>query len=413
MKQTCERPPRVLAILPGIIPSTYITVAKPFLELHRQGFINARISLEAFANLGNLPQVDLVVFCRNTEPKYADTLDAILKRRIPYIYDLDDNFFAIPGNSNIAKYHRDPTRLALLTRYIRHANHVRVYSEELLRKVQTLNPQTERVLGPVDQRLLPRERRPSNHGKIKLVYATNRHRDDFVSICLNPLTRVLNEYPERVELHLWGCDLPKLRRYEGVRYHPPISDYDHFFRSFARSAYDIALAPLTDDIFSRSKSDNKFREYGDCGLAGIYSRVRVYTDCVENDVTGILVSNDPEEWYNAIVRLIEDHSLREAIQMNARKYVLTHYSLGKFERVWYEQIRNVLERSRKGEPCEPGSETLKEKNDEASTLHGLNLVVKLFLLLSNLRRRNISEQVSAVLCYVRIRIRLWCSGPHP
>lgn len=410
LKRLSDRQPRVLAVLPGIIPSTVISVIKPFIELHRGGHISARIELEAFTEAWELEQADLVVFCRNTEPIYCNILEFVLERGTPYIYDLDDNFFEIPGNSHVARYHHAPERLALLKRYVTHASLVRVYSNALFDKVQTLNPSVQKVVGPLDLRLIPKKVSDSDRRRIKLVYATSRRLDDdFEDVYLPPVVRVLQEYHGLVEMHFWGHQPPRLRGRDDVYYHSPIADYDRFLRAFAKSAYDIGLAPLHDDIFCRSKSNNKFREYGGCGIAGVYSKVDVYTDCVEDGETGLLVPNSSEAWYRAIVQLIEDDDLRKKIGRQARDYVCTHYSQRKFERVWYDQIRGVLDRClSKGGPV--------SQAPDGSSLFGLDILAKLLTIVRYLRSRNYGAALQTLLYYkhqLPITIRMQCRGSHP
>ena len=113
-------------------------------------------------------------------------------------------------------------------------------------------------------------------------------------------------------------------------------------RSFSSAGYDIGLAPMVDDDFHRAKTNNKFREYGASGIAGIYSDVPLYSAWIENDKTGLLVENLPEAWYAAMVRLIENPSLRQQIAQVARDKVKGLYSEEQFEQEWQRQILSVL-----------------------------------------------------------------------
>ena len=162
---------------------------------------------------------------------------------------------------------------------------------------------------------------------------------------LPALQRVLTRYAGRVEVHFWGCRPPGLSALPGragVCYHPIIRDYDRFLRCFSRGGFDIGLAPLHNDLFHRSKTNNKFREYAACRIAGIYSNVNVYSDCVREGETGLLVENNEEAWHDALVRLVESAALRSAIQSRGRAYVEEHYRQEDFEEVFWGQIERVL-----------------------------------------------------------------------
>ena len=95
--------PRVLAVLPGFIPSTMITVVKPLMNLHRAGRISSRIVLESQAGRNDIDWAEAIVFCRNTAPWFAPLLAAIRSRGMPLIYDLDDNLFELPPDCEDAR----------------------------------------------------------------------------------------------------------------------------------------------------------------------------------------------------------------------------------------------------------------------------------------------------------------------
>ncbi len=342
-------PPRILAVLPGFIPSTMITIVKPLVNLHRAGSIRARIVLEQQAGLADIEGADAIVFCRNADPRHASLLAAARARGTPLIYDLDDNLFELPPKCEDRSGIREAPQQAMLEEYLRSAALVRVYSRPLAERVAVLNPRVARTFAPVDMSLVPplRETRPP--GPIKIAYATSRTQDALCAIFWPALERILSRYADRVEVHFWGCRPPQSAsgRCAGpcnVRHHGLICQYDRYLRRFSGAGYDIGLAPLPDDIFYRSKTNNKFREYGASGIAGIYSQNDVYSDCVRHEVTGLLVANDASAWYDAMERLIEDESLRMRIRRQARQYVAEHYAQEKFEQLFLEQLHEVLSR---------------------------------------------------------------------
>lgn len=343
--------PCVLAIFPGLIPSTFLYIVKPLGALHRAKQIDFDFALEYAVSRRSLEWADIFVFCRNTEPANNYLLDYALSHGKPVVYDLDDNFFDISPTTEVGRYYRRPECIEQLRCYLKHATLVRVYSEALRERVAPLNSNTVRVVGPVDWSLIPGAIPQMDQHRVRIVYATGRFGEDPLScLFLNDLQELLKTYQNRIEIVFWGNGPRELHKHPAVRFLAPIVNYDRFFYKFARSGFDIGLAPLKSDSFHRSKSNVKFREYGACGIAGVYSNVGPYAEVVKNRVTGLLVENKPGDWYAAISQLIEDENLRYSIQNSARDYARNWYTLELFQEVWLTQIRMLaMQRTRRCE----------------------------------------------------------------
>lgn len=345
--------PVVLAILPQLIPSTMIGVVKPLLALHRQGRIAFDVTLESWVGRGRLAAADVVVFCRNTEPRYSAVLEAVRALGTPIVYELDDDFFAIPEGTPGGEYHREAPRLAQLERYLRSAALVRVYSEALRARVASLNPRVHRVDALVDWDLVPAAAPLRPPGPLRIAYATSRTADSLAGIFMPDLRRLLDTYRGRVEAWFWGYRPAELVGRPGVHFVDFVQDYDAFVRRFSRAGLDIGLAPLPDDEFHLAKSDNKFREYAASRIAGIYSDVVVYRDCVEHTQTGLLVPEVPQGWFMAMARLIEDEALRRRIADRALAYARGRYGVAPAAETWLRHIEAARAAGREASPAAP------------------------------------------------------------
>lgn len=335
-----QQRPTILGILPAFVPSTLIDVVQPLVNLDRAGMVHFRVTLESLFVQKDLDQVDLVVLCRNVEPK--GILEAIQARAIPSIYDLDDNLFEVPLNTELGQYHRSPERQAIMTAYIQQASLVRVYSDPVYRRCLELNPRVEKVVAPVNwSQIQPPERRDPG-APVRIVYATSRVEDELNHIFSPALDRLAQTHAGRFEMVFWGSIPEDYRRKPGFQHLPAVPDYNRFLRTFSRKGFDIGLAPLLDDVFHLSKTNNKYREYGASRVAGIYSDVQVYSECVEHGRTGLLAANQPEAWYHALCRLIEDDALRRTIQEEAYHFTRQHYQQVLFDTRWQQQISQVL-----------------------------------------------------------------------
>ncbi|MBC7997487.1 MAG: glycosyltransferase, partial [Leptolyngbya sp.] len=178
--------------------------------------------------------------------------------------------------------------------------------------------------------------------KVRIVYATSRIVDDQYHEFLNGVTQILDKYGDRVSLTVWGCQPRELAGRRGVELVPLLPNYDQFLTEFFMQGFDIGLAPLPNTLFHRSKNNTKYRDYGACRVAGVYSNVDVYSSCIEDGQTGILVENTPEAWSAGISRLIENPELTKSIQDRAYKNVYEQYRQELVEEEWMVDINNVF-----------------------------------------------------------------------
>jgi glycosyltransferase involved in cell wall biosynthesis len=337
--------PNILAILPGLVPSTIINVTTPLVDLHKAQLVNTRVTLELFVKEKDIEWSDLIIFCRNVEAVGARWLSKVLEKNKPFIYDIDDNFFELSAGTSVGKYHTSPERLTMLEQYIRRANLVRVYSEAMLERSRSLNPQTQKVNGYIDWRLVTIPPRGMDKQPVKIVYATSRVDDNLAEIFKPALKKILEKYGEQIEVFFLGYNPPEFKHYPNAFFKPLNLNYEKYLRNFSISGFDIGLAPLFDDVFHRSKTNLKVREFGACHIAGIYSDVDTYSASITHNKNGLLVKSTPEAWYKAMSVLIENHALRRQIQEQAYLFAQENFSQEAFTQVWYSQISEILNRS--------------------------------------------------------------------
>lgn len=178
---------------------------------------------------------------------------------------------------------------------------------------------------------------------ITIGYAGNRTHKSDLEIVISAIKQIINEFSTKIQFKFLGYMPDELIEYSQVEYIDHVPDYRTYIYLLRTSGIDLAIAPLQDNLFNRCKSNIKFLEYSICGIPGIYSNIKPYTDTVKDRETGIIVqSNASSDWYNAIKLLILDKNLRENIAQNCYKYVNENYLLQDNFTKWSEVYSSLM-----------------------------------------------------------------------
>jgi glycosyltransferase involved in cell wall biosynthesis/nucleotide-binding universal stress UspA family protein len=345
--QSNGAPLNVLIFAPSLIPSVTIGVMRPLVVLEKQGLVRLRLRLMRGRLLmgADLNWCDVAVFCRNSEMHDLKTLYRLKRLGKRVIYEIDDNFEQIPLTTGFGLYHRAPERLHVLRRFYELADLVRVYSPIMAEQARRYNDSVHVAQLYFDVGLVERSRHREKGRKVRIAYPTGRiDEPKLEKMFFAALREVLTERADVAELHLWRAKIPAaLAGLANVVLHRPQMSYESFIRSFDELGFDIGLAPVIDTAFYHSKTNNKYRELGGCGVAGVYSDVMPYRGTVQNGVTGLLVQNTPEAWSAAIRALIDDAGLRETIGRSAQDDIRKNYAFAKAVDDWSDCLRRAVD----------------------------------------------------------------------
>jgi len=287
--------------------------------------------LDKLATADFTPDV-LPLFIRCGDPRAYSWTQTLVEANYPYLFYIDDNFWRIVGNSPLAEYYRHPVTRRSLEFIVSNAGAVISNSQELANFLSQFNTRIA-VLPTFFDFSLIQNISPQSVDEIRLGFAGSPSRADDLELISPLVGPILEKFP-RVVFEFAGVMPRNTKPGDRVRFFSHTQDYAGYIRFQAERNWAIGLAPLVDHEANRSKTDNKYREYGACGSAGIYSNISPYRDVVRNAETGLLVENTPAAWLQAITELVTDHGKRAAISRAAHEDVRARYDVSRVSTAW-------------------------------------------------------------------------------
>jgi glycosyltransferase involved in cell wall biosynthesis/ubiquinone/menaquinone biosynthesis C-methylase UbiE len=306
---------------------------------------------------------DVVIVERWWKPKLTESNAAQLVKKVRergsiFIYTLDDNLLDLgldeEGPPLAEELHR-------ATRYfIREADGVLVSTPALKERLNHLNSNIFVIPNALDERLfhpeeaqspiVPLPNRWPKRAYVTVGYmGTLTHAAD-LQLLIEPLRKLISHYREQVRFEIIGIDNNRQSLIDlfgrDVHFLTPgqHAQYKDFVEWYSTTAkWDIGLAPLTDRPFNRYKSDIKFLDYGALGIPGIFSNFGAYRDTVVHEKNGLLVNSDPDEWFDAMSRMVRDEKFRLELGCNAATYVASQRMLDTRAVCWYEAILSICD----------------------------------------------------------------------
>lgn len=300
----------------------------------------------------------LPLFIRCADPTSLPWARALVAHDRPYLYYLDDDFWGLNDGSPLALYYSDPSVRRSLDYFVGNAQAVLTNSTVLAEVLRARARAIEVLPTFFDFSLLP-DVEPTQSNEIRIGFAGSSSRVGDLELISPMVQPLIGQFPN-VVFEFAGAFPKGIVANDRVRYFPPIESYPDFIRFKASRGWSIGLAPLQDRPANLAKTDNKFREYGACRIAGIYSSSRPYTDVVADGVTGVLVENTADAWREAVIALILEPQRRASIASAAYQHVRKRYDLNSAARIWAASIERIASPLRL-EAAAPSAEALRRE----------------------------------------------------
>ncbi len=315
---------------------------------------------------GNLNKAfDLTVHQRqygDTQLYYFRYLQSQLK--IPCIYEIDDYLHGISPSSPAYQFYQAPQVkqkvFENINAYLQEADALTVSTDYLKKMYTKYNPHIYVLPNSIDYEIFSEaQTQKPNHGdEIWLGWAGSRTHLADLQLIVDPVRKILREFPQ-TKLVLGGWDGyytntqgRQFYLWEGIPTAriitlPWVDDVEEYPKLLAQ--FDIGLAPLTDTMFNRCKSNLKYLEYVSCGAAVIASAVEPYAQTIQDGRTGLLVTTDKPKlakaWYDAIKTLVVNQTLRLQLAEHGKRFAHQHFDIAVNIQQWHQAYQEILQRA--------------------------------------------------------------------
>jgi glycosyltransferase involved in cell wall biosynthesis len=298
------------------------------------------------------PNYDAVIFQR------ADVLTiyslAMMVRQtynIPVIQETDDYVFEIPHtNPAIQSYFDKPTEyrnenqvdpLTVARMSLGSYDGYIVTTPFLKRFYENYSPT---YICPNSIDLSEREQLPKEkHDDFRIIFSSSATHTDGLKFLVPVIDRFLTEHEDATFYHYWS--MPKFfkgkpyeKRIKMMKWERP----EKYWKYINSISPDVCLAPLTDVMFNRAKSNLRLLEYWTSGNnAVIASPVEPYVNTIKNGKNGFLAKST-DEWYEKLEYLYHNRQKLDKLGKEGYKTVKKHYNLEKNARYWADAVNSII-----------------------------------------------------------------------
>jgi glycosyltransferase involved in cell wall biosynthesis len=273
------------------------------------------------------------------------------------IFEIDDMVEWVPKDHYARNITFNPVRIYQFFMAVRRADAVIVSSPYLKKRYDWIRFRKRPVdvlPNCIDLDFWEKKYNENYSDQIRIGYAGGNSHVNDLKIVVPALKRILKEYPRTKFIYCgtggmtsdnpmteynYGEDLFKdipVNRREYVLG----SNMEVYPDKLSSLQFDIALAPVIENPFTKAKTPIKWMEYGINRVPTVCTKF-LYDQVVTNGVTGFLAETE-EDWYQGIKKLVESRSLRHRIGSNAYKSVKKKHDLKKNLHKWEKVYQEII-----------------------------------------------------------------------
>ncbi|WP_155989619.1 class I SAM-dependent methyltransferase [Thioalkalivibrio sp. ALE19] len=254
------------------------------------------------------------------------------------VHDIDDNLLDVETLARLGKSRNECAEtIGKVSLLASSSEIVTTSSGPLARKMGAFNGRVVVIPNGIDSDLwgiqedetrLRLSTRKEASRPVKIGYVGTPTHDRDLEMIAPAMRHVEDQYRNRVQIEVIGGFGRATTRFGRKIDLPKEKEYPNFVRWIKNEIdWDIAVIPLVDDEFNRSKSYIKFLECAALDAAMIVSDVPAYRDIARHRENCFVTENTVEGWTNSLTHLIENPKTVRELARRARQDVTALYTI--------------------------------------------------------------------------------------
>lgn len=218
--------------------------------------------------------------------------------------------------------------------YVRLADVVTAGNDFLAEWAYKRNPCTKRIPTVIDIDRYPPKTSYETKAPLIIGWIGSPSTAPYLKAIIPILERLANKYP--IEFRMIGgkvCEIPKAKTV--------MIEWSEETEVQEISQFDIGIAPMPDNEYTRGKCGLKVLQYMAAGIPVVASPVSVHRDIIGHGVNGFLADTE-DEWVHYLQLLAENIDLRKTMGQQARRTVEERFSLDLMSKQVAELMKLLL-----------------------------------------------------------------------
>lgn len=297
---------------------------------------------------GKKPKVDAMVFQRHDSGAMFSLAMAIKEHyKIPVIQETDDYVWDVPGSNPgaLAYYEKKPENLGNPDEPMRIARislgnyDGYITSTPFLQKFYKSYAPSFVCPNSVDFSVRKPKKRKGHKG-IRIMFSSSAGHYDSLKLINKAVQKIMDKHEDVTFYYFRGLpplDMKYKKRCRKMKWVKPT----HYWEYINSLEPDICLAPLTDRLFNRAKSNLRLLEYWSSKNAVIASPVEPYKNTIIDGKNGLLAR--PDEWEEKIEYLIKNPDKGKKMGEEGYKLAKKDFNLETNAKLWVNSIKTICD----------------------------------------------------------------------